>query len=484
MLEKYFKTALEHHTKGNWNKAKEIYEHLLKTYPNNITLLENYGTLLSQLKQYTQAKNIFEKCMKIKPHDSLLLYNFGKFFHDQEIFDKAMELYNKSFEINPKNNLSMYNIGNIHLVKEKYQEAILAFNKSVQENPKNYLAYNNLALAYKNTGNFDKALEFFRKTIKTNNDYVDGHVNYSTMLLTLNKLDEGLEQYEWRKKSKSFSDYIDYRSLNLRSKVWNGEDLNQKKLLVIAEQGIGDLIQFTRYLYFIKKKYKAKIIFKIKGKSFLHFFESKNFNVISASEVIPEHNYHIHMLSLLRIFHRENNFFVKSINFFKRKNEISYKWKEKIGNLQGLKIGINCSTSERKKNIPFKYFVELAKKFKHNFVILQKNLSSEQLKDISDNKNIIYFPELDKGNKAFIDSIDIINRLDLIITADTALAHLSATLEKKTWIAIPHIADWRWFLDEKKTKWYSNVSLYRQKKIDDWAEVFESIKESLQKEFN
>ncbi len=330
MLEKYFKTALEHHTKGNWNKAKEIYEHLLKTYPNNITLLENYGTLLSQLKQYTQAKNIFEKCMKIKPHDSLLLYNFGKFFHDQEIFDKAMELYNKSFEINPKNNLSMYNIGNIHLVKEKYQEAILAFNKSVQENPKNYLAYNNLALAYKNTGNFDKALEFFRKTIKTNNDYVDGHVNYSTMLLTLNKLDEGLEQYEWRKKSKSFSDYIDYRSLNLRSKVWNGEDLNQKKLLVIAEQGIGDLIQFTRYLYFIKKKYKAKIIFKIKGKSFLHFFESKNFNVISASEVIPEHNYHIHMLSLLRIFHRENNFFVKSINFFKRKNEISYNGKKKL----------------------------------------------------------------------------------------------------------------------------------------------------------
>ena len=118
------------------------------------------------------------------------------------------------------------------------------------------------------------------------------------------------------------------------------------------------------------------------------------------------------------------------------------------------------------------------------FIILQKELSSNEIKEISGNKNIIYFSDLDDGKQAFIDSIEVINNLDLLITADTALAHLSATIGKKTWIALPYIAGWRWFLEEKDTRWYPNVTLYRQKKTEDWSGVFEIIKRNLKKEFN
>ena len=89
----YFKSALLHHSKGNWNKAKEIYEHILKSNPNNYSVLQNYGPLLSQLKEYKLAKNVFEKSLKIKPKDPLLLYNYAKFYHDQRIFEKAITLY-------------------------------------------------------------------------------------------------------------------------------------------------------------------------------------------------------------------------------------------------------------------------------------------------------------------------------------------------------------------------------------------------------
>ena len=99
----YFKTAISHHRKGNWNKAKEIYEHLLKSNPNNYAVLQNYGPLLSQLKEYKLAKNIFKKCLELQPKDSLLLYNYAKFYHDQKIFDKAIKFYNDSFYINQKN---------------------------------------------------------------------------------------------------------------------------------------------------------------------------------------------------------------------------------------------------------------------------------------------------------------------------------------------------------------------------------------------
>ena len=110
----------------------------------------------------------------------------------------------------------------------------------------------------------DKTLHDGDTKIKINPNYIDGHINYSTLLLMMGKLEKGFEEYEWRKKSKSFLDYINYNKLNLKSKEWRGENLQDKKLLVISEQGIGDLIQFTRYLFELKKEKVKIILLKVK----------------------------------------------------------------------------------------------------------------------------------------------------------------------------------------------------------------------------
>ena len=477
----YFKSALLHHSKGNWNKAKEIYEHILKSNPNNYSVLQNYGPLLSQLKEFKLAQNIFEKSLKIKPKDPLLLYNYGKFFQDQKIYDKAIKIYQESFRIEPKNNFSMYNIGNIYFTLNKLELAISAYEESIKFNPKNFLAHNNLANSYKNSGKFDKAIKSYEKSIKIKNDSPDVHVNYSTQLLMLKNFKEGFKEYEWRKKSKSFFDYINYDKLNLKSRVWDGEDLKNKKLLVISEQGIGDLIQFTRYLYEIKKKYSAKIIIYLKSKKFSHFFSQNSFSTIFEGDNIPQHDYHIHLLSILNIFYRKNNLFVPPVNFFQKNIKVEKKWIENLKKYKGIKIGINCKTSLLKKNIPIQFFIDLAKINKFYFIVLQKEFDFNATKQF---KNILYFDDMDISKDAFIDSIEIIKKLDLIITADTSIAHLSATLGKETWIPLPFISDWRWFLDNKNTKWYENVTLYKSKKADDWAEVFKDIRLDLKKKFS
>ena len=478
-----FKTAVLHHSKGNFSKAKEIYENLLEKNPNDLAVLENYGSLLSQTKEFKKADVIFKKCMTLKPNDPILLYNYGKLCHDQKIYDEAIKFYEKSFKINPTKNFSMYNIGNIYSLQGEFEKAIFAFNKSIKANPENFLAHNNLALAYKNIGNFENASKSFENSIKINPNYIDGHINYSTLLLMMGKLEKGFEEYEWRKKSKSFSDYINYSKLNLKSKVWNGENLNNKKLFVIAEQGIGDLIQFTRYLYFLQEKYKLEIILYVKSNKFFHFFDKKKFKLISEGDKIPPHDYHNHLVSLLRIFLRENNLFYKTVNFFQKNKEAEDKWYSSLKKYKGPKIGINSITSQSTKNIPMQYFVKLAEKLNFNFIILQKTIKESELKQISGKKNLIYFPDIDTSNNAFVDSIEIIKNLDLIITADTSLAHISATLGKKTWIPIPFISDWRWFLNDNNSKWYENVTLYRSKKIDNWENPFHTIEKDLKKNF-
>ena len=480
----YFETAVKHHKDGNWNKAKEIYEHILKKNPENFIVLQNYGSLLAKLREYKQAKNIFEKCLKIKPNDFLVLYNLGKFYQEMKIFDKAVSYYEKSYSIEPKKNLSMYNIGNIYLFQKKFDLAINAYQKSIKVNPENFLAHNNLAISYKNIGNFKKSLESYKNSLKKNNSSPDVHINYSTQLLMFENFKEGFEEYEWRKKSKLFLDYINYSKLKLNSKLWSGENLDNKTILIIAEQGIGDLIQFSRYLYLIKEKYNAKVIIYLKSKKFSHFFNKNEFNIIAEGEPIPKHDYHNHLLSLLKIFFKENNLFYKPINFFQTNRDLQKKWSEKLKKYKGIKIGINSSTSLTKKDIPLKYFIQLALDLNFNFFIIQKEIGNNDLKKISNKKNILYFPEIDTSNNAFDDSIEIIRNLDLIISADTAVAHLSATIGKKTLIPLPLVSDWRWFIDKSNSKWYENVTLYRQKKRDDWEEQFKLIKKDLIKLFN
>ena len=204
------------------------------------------------------------------------------------------------------------------------------------------------------------------------------------------------------------------------------------------------------------------------------------FNLISDTNLIPEHHYHIHLLSIPRIFYNKNDLFVSPVNFFQKKDSLEKKWTEILKKYKGIKIGINSNTSLIKKNIPFDYFLNLASSFDFTFFVLQKEIDNKKIDKF---KNIIFFKNIDKSENAFIDSIQIIKQLDLVITADTALAHLSGTLGKKTWIPLPFVSDWRWFLDNKSSKWYKNVSLYRSKQIDNWESPFKMINEDLKKTF-
>ena len=124
--------------------------------------------------------------------------------------------------------MSQYNIGNIYFAQKKFKDGIEKFKKATDINPAHSFAYNNIGLTFKKLGNFNEALKFYKKAIETNKDFVDGHVNDGTLLLLTSKLELGFEEYEWRKKSKTFSDYLDYSKLNIKSPIWSGQNLERK----------------------------------------------------------------------------------------------------------------------------------------------------------------------------------------------------------------------------------------------------------------
>ena len=489
MIKDIFKSAAQLHTSGNFIEAKKIYEKLLRFNPDNFEILQNYAILLTQIKDYSKAENIFIKIIKIKPNDALLLYNYAKFFHAQKVFDKAIEFYKKSSKINPKNDIIFYNLGNIHSELRKFEDSIKYFEKAIEINPSNFLAYNNLGLSHKYLGNFGQAEKFYEKAIEINPDYVEAHLNYSTILLALEKFKNGFREYEWRKKSKVFSDYVNYINLKIKSPIWDGENLTNKTILILSEQGIGDLFQFSRYLYLLKEKFDCEIILRLKH-NISHLFLQKEIKTISEKDKIPTHNFHNHLISLPGIFYKESESFPKRKNFIYYPKEKLQKWKTFFSNIPGPKVGINADSTKRigatgslQRAIPIHEFKILTDFKNINFFIIQKDFEKKNLNIINKNSNVNYFEKLDESGSSFEDSIGIIKNLDLIITADTSVAHLSATLGKETWIALPFVCDWRWFCNEKKSRWYENVHLYRQKKNKDWSEIFQNIKLDLSRKF-
>ena len=489
MSEDIFKSAVFHHSKKNFLKAKELYENLLKTNPKNLAILQNYASLLSQIRDYKKAEETFEKCLKIKPKDSLVLYNYGKLFHEQKIFDKAIELYKESSKTDPKNDMSLYNLGNIYSSLKQFDKSIEYFNKVIKINPSNFNAYNNLGFSHKYLGNFELAKKFYEKAIEKKPNFIEAHLNYSTMLLSLKEFDNGFKEYEWRKKSKLFSDYVNYENLKIKTPIWQGEDLKNKKILILAEQGIGDLFQFSRYLYKLKEEYGCDVVLRLKH-NLEHIFKKKEVEVISEKDKIPKHDFHNHFMSLPGIFYKKNKTFVNNRNFIQLSENKLNKWKNYFRSFKGPKVGINADSTKRigatgqlQRMIPIEQFDVLTSFKNMNFFIIQKDFNKEKMKKINKNSNVNYFDNLDEGGKPFEDTIGIIKNLDLVITADTSIAHLSATLEKKTWIAIPFVSDWRWFNQDEKSIWYENVLLYRQKKIGDWDQVFKLIGKDLEKKY-
>jgi tetratricopeptide (TPR) repeat protein len=334
---------------------------------------------------------------------------------------------------------------------------------------------------FKGLGEHQKAINFFEKAIKIQPNFAEAHTNLGLLLLLLSNLQKGLDEYEWRKKVPTSREY---KLNDIESLEWQGEDLTNKTILILSEQAVGDTIQFARYLYMLQDKYLATIIFRTR-KKLIHLFSKSRFKVISDEEPLPKHDFHQFLCSLPKIFYKETKNFPQQINYIPKNTKNILKWRNKLNSIKGLKVGINWQgsatyTGDRLRSIPLNYFERLFTIEKTNFINLQKGFGTEQIKNFKYKDKLYDFSsEVDNGKNAFEDTIGIMQNLDLVISPDTSLSHLSATLGVKTWLLLPYSPDWRWFLELKNSPWYEHVKLYRQEEFNKWDSIFDIVKKDL-----
>lgn len=471
---------------NNFNEAIQIFNTLSKKDETKIIGLFFLGVIEVKKNNLDLAKNYFFEVLNINKFHEDANLNLGLVYLEEKKFDKSIEFFEKVLSINKQNLNALYHLGLSYFSLRELDQSIDYLNKSIQLNKKFIHAYVTLGHIYLRMKNFDKALENYKKVLEVDPKRIKTKFNISWCYFAQSNLDEAFENYEFRNEKLlpkgRYKEIID----KFKSLEWRGQNLNNKTLLIICEQGYGDNINFFRYLYWLNEKFSVKIIFYA-HKRLEHLFKNSPFEIISNLDSINSIDYHQHLLSLPGIYYKELKGFQKNINYIQSSKAINVNLEDKLNKLKKPIIAINWQGDHRyahddMRSIPLIYFKNIINNKNYDFISLQKNFGSEQI--VSNNfENLLVdlSKDIDNGKNAFEDTIEILKKVKCVITSDTAIAHLAGTMNVKTFLLLSYNPEWRWYIELKHKCFYTSINIIQQTKFGDWNSVFNELNNKLEK---
>ncbi len=422
-MENLLKQAEIHERNGDYKNAMNNYFNILKIQPNDPLTLNKIGMCYFNLNKYEMAIKNFEKILPLlnKPIPDLL-NNIGFCYGKIKDYNSALKYYIQSNNIKPtKNNYKI--LGDIYFYIKKYDLSIKNYDKA----DNNHIVLYNKCFPY----------------------------------LAQKKFKKGFELYE----NRLFNNYCHQTNMNARVEIpdvdyWDGIK-PCSRLLVVYEQGIGDNIQYYRFIIELSMKYPDMIIDYFCKDTVRHLFNTyNNINLID-NVILQLYQYKLYIMSLPKILNisEDNLIEPNKINYIKI-NEVKLNyWNEKLSVFNNFKIGLvhnGLLASFIEKDIPIEYFKKISE-LNVNLISLHK----EPINNINNNINIKHF-DIDIDNP-FEDTICILKNIDLLITIDTSIVHLAGVMNVNTWLLLGYGSDWRWSDDINNCYWYQSVKIFRMK---------------------
>ncbi len=449
-------------------KAVEQYYKTMKLGYNNEIVLNNIGNIYIKEKNYLKAKECFLECLKINSANYLTINNLIRSLILKRDYTEAEKYQKISDKLKTKNNIYFINKAEILFFYKKYEEAKNLLIEFCKKNKNDIGASISLSLIYSNLGKFESSYKLIQDIYKINPNH-----NTLNLIHSMNLLKQGNFKEGWKIYDRSLQKKNNYYS---HIPFWKGEDLKKKKILVFEDQGIGDSIQFSKFLFSLDK-ICGDIRIEVR-ESILALFQKNLLNLKifkKGSNSNSDCNYKISFASLNNFFFENKNKSEKKL--FKIDKEIISKWNNKI-NSKKLKVGLTWSGSMHGVNEPFRSIelIRLKKILSLNceFFCLQKDIWERDQKYFKSSK-INYL-----GDNNFLEIAAIIENLDLVISTDTSILHLSSTLEKPTWGLISFNPEWRWW-NYNNPFFYKKLIEYKQHKFDEWDLVINNVFKDLKK---
>ena len=457
--------------------AEKILTNLLAHDPEYIPGYLSLGLVYEQSKNLEKAIDCYKAAIKIDPKEIKAYLSLATLYKQEQKYEEAIKVYQQGLINNPSNHFILSNLGNLFYLQHKYEDAIISHQRAIKAEPQSHIVHFNFANTLLNAGKYSEAIEMYRKTIQINPNFYRSRINLGTTLLSMSNFDEGFKEYSYRiYEDKNFKSI-----LHKKNQIWNGQNIENKKILVVAEDGLGNTLQFSRYLE-ILSQLNCKIIFKCQDELH-HLFEDMLYieELIDLNNDYEDFEYWVPLQNLVYLLTPDLSSNCPFPAALKIDDNKLLEWETLIAVNDNVKIGLNWQGSNLNprvatNTVTLDRFNNIVKNPDATFISLQKGAAVSDIEKFKLEENIINYDLLmDTGTKKFLDSAAIIKYLDLVITTDTSIAHLAGSLGTQTWLLLPKVSDWRWLNSKDETIWYDNVRIYRQKVQGDWSEVFSRV---------
>ena len=340
---------------------------------------------------------------------------------------------------------------------------------------------NNLATALSHLARMDEATEMVQQALLLQPNYVDANFNLSQLRLLEGNFAQGWTDYEWRWQLKDFG------RRGFREPEWDGSSLEGKTILVHAEQGLGDTLQFVRLLPLVKQR-GGTVLFECQKVLAPLLERCAGFDrLIAQGSGIPPFDVQISLLSVPRLLGITLENLPAEVPYIEADELLAEYWQRELGNEETFNVGIVWQGNpfppvDRFRSIALQEYAPLARVPGVRLFSLQKGAGSEQLHSLTEPFPVIDLGRrLDLGAGAFLDTAAAMTQLDLVISSDTAAVHLAGALGVPVWMPLSSAADWRWLLHREDSPWYPSMRLFRQSQLGRWGEVFQRMAGELQR---
>lgn len=465
---------------GRPEAAVEFVERAIALAPTNAAYQSNLGAIFRKLERSDEALACFERAVQLSPAPSApMLSNLALALKSAGRESEALAVYDQAIAQQPDYATGHFNRANLLLTIGRVDEAVAAYRQAVELAPNDAEAHYRLGIAYYDLGQHEAALACWQQALTLRPNYPEAHRNRALVLLREGQYAAGWAEWEYRFACEGFV------TRPCPEPRWDGQAAPGRRLLLHTEQGLGDTLQFIRYVAPVREL----------ADSLLAEVQAPLLPLLAASGYGPlltkqgeqtSCDVQCPLLSVPFALAGRHDEPYWNGPYLKPSAHLASKWESRVRETDDLQVGISWAGNpdhphDRFRSLRLAELAPLARIPGVRLISLQKGAAAEQMAELPADAPVVDFGEsFDATSGSFMDTAAVIKHLDLVISVDTAIGHLAGGMGTPVWLMVEHTPDWRWRLSGAQTPWYPTMRLFRQRQLHVWDDVFRDVEQQLQ----
>lgn len=475
------------HALGRHDAAIDAFSRALALRPGHAGAHNNLGMAMSALGRPDEAIAHFSAALAAEPRYVAAHFNLGNTLDAIGRHEEAVAAFEATLALHAPFAPALLALGNALAALGRHAEAIPRFERAVGLDPKLSLAWLSLGNAHHALGAHEAALRSFDQALRLRPDLASAQLNRALTLLTLGDFRRGLPAYEARLEiasaaRKGGADGVADAAASLPR--WHGEPIGDRSLLIVAEQGFGDTLQFMRFVPHARER-AARVVLAVQRELVplvATLAEAWRVTLVERDGARPSAELHCPLLSLPLALGTTLDTLPAPRRYADVPALYRRRWRGSLGGRAKRKVGLAWSgriQAHENRTMPLAALDPLFALDGIDWIVLQPNLRDDEKRALDEHARAASIHRFDERIGDFADTAAIVDRLDAVVSIDTSIAHLAGALGKPLWLMLPFAADWRWFIGTDESPWYPSARLVRQRAPGAWEEVAQQVARSL-----